>query len=771
MKKIAKTLAFGIIAVMLVCAMTAFVSAAESMVSRFDQFTTDQGNAWFEENVASEADYGKYSVEGDENTDVVMAYTTSTFKGYYYVRSALAVNAKVDGETFSEGAQIVYTLTEEEQVPAGTYRLFKINYRNANGGINTLTVVTDTDEYVFEFEGTGVNSGSVKDTSVIDLTKADIDGKVIPSEEIIVAFKVGFNLTEEIYHAGIFYYGFFQSKNEGNAYPGTYTPDPNWVEDYEVTNMVTDADATIAIITNTSQSSAQEEVIGDLAEWIVNNADSENILLAGQMGDLSRGDGNDTSLTYNQYWVDPYVPANVVKNARANPKIVEPIQNVAKALTKLSNAGIPYFTAAGPNDKMGGISHDTIIYDHVGTESNKVDLPYVGDYGSDSAYTFKVGRQTYMVVSISSLPDAKTISWASKIIEDNKDKKVILVVGHFADANGTLYDWVDFDAGDSHATTIPGTSTPKYSAEAAASRGFAYTSYVNTNIINFKPSYSGNTLFNKLVAKNENVVLILDGGSVRVPGSTTLKSANKIVTKTLENAYGEPVQLVQANFADMLGTKAGAMLLAKVHDGGNKISFYVYSPQKGAYLSEELGGGYTFELYKGDTTGRLVKTSYNANDIDLSLNKLTFDANQYKWMSALTLSNLKYKAGEKEIEIKGPGYTINFTGANITYPGINGYYTFLASINGTEVYDKNYDTIKDLAGTSLVKTITFAQEGAFPFTGAKLVLDVGKALNHRTLTLVRYNETTGELEKLEEAVVSGSIVTFTNVGGQLAILK
>lgn len=219
-----------------------------------------------------------------------------------------------------------------------------------------------------------------------------------------------------------------------------------------------------------------------------------------------------------------------------------------------------------------------------------------------------------------------------------------------------------------------------------------------------------------------------------------------------------------------MGSVSAAMLLMNFRTNGTVIDFSIYSPTFDSYF-DPARNTYSVEVPFTPIEGNVVKTGYTANDIDWAANTYEFDVAKYKWVTVLTLVNLRYRAEEKLVVFSGDNYKIAVKPEDITATGISHYYNLSVTFNGESTYDKNYAKIKELAGSDLVTSIHFENKGDLPFKAASMEVNVGKALNGKTLSIKKYNAMTNTLEEIETVTVEGGIAVLTKLGGDLAIIK
>ncbi len=201
----------------------------------------------------------------------------------------------------------------------------------------------------------------------------------------------------------------------------------------------------------------------------------------------------------------------------------------AAAFKKLQDAGIEYGIAYGNHDYQTG--RDTSLLNEYFPLSNMSTFDSFGgvmtDGKIDNIYNcFEVQGNKYMVVSLEFDPLPDTIAWANRVIAEHPEHQVII-------------------------------STHNYMSMKYGQR-----------------STMGNTLWNQLVSKHHNIILVLCGHEwiPDDPGSLSYR--------TDEGENGNTVHQLMVNSQDIDADRGGVglLLMMRFRDGGKTIDLNYFSP-------------------------------------------------------------------------------------------------------------------------------------------------------------------------------------------------
>jgi len=164
----------------------------------------------------------------------------------------------------------------------------------------------------------------------------------------------------------------------------------------------------------------EKDVFYNSIDWILNNAQRENTLMALQLGDIT------SSNRYAQW------------------------QNIRPGFQKLVDGGMPYATVIGNHD-IGG--QNNAAYNHFLPYSEQVSSnPYLAGAYEDGKtdnlyYTFRVNDIKYMVLTLTCYPKEDVLTWADNVIKAHADHNVILVThSYLRSVNGVVEHTVETEA-------------------------------------------------------------------------------------------------------------------------------------------------------------------------------------------------------------------------------------------------------------------------------------------------------------------------------------
>jgi 3',5'-cyclic AMP phosphodiesterase CpdA len=193
------------------------------------------------------------------------------------------------------------------------------------------------------------------------------------------------------------------------------------IPDYDIQNLEAAADHfTIAVLPDTQMYSQNAPAIFDQqAQWIVDNAQSENIVFVAHLGDLVNVYGSSTQ------W-----------------------QNAKNSMAIIRDAGIPYSVVPG--------NHDMVFWTTDMTNTNyDIYFPftdfigyswYGGHFPSNNANNYELFSamgQNFVILNLvcaPSLLNNETITWANDILTQYSNRKAIIITHGYINAAGVYID-------------------------------------------------------------------------------------------------------------------------------------------------------------------------------------------------------------------------------------------------------------------------------------------------------------------------------------------
>ena len=299
-----------------------------------------------------------------------------------------------------------------------------------------------------------------------------------------------------------------------NSYDSDYFYD--WVPGY-----TTEPGAySIAVIPDIQElSTAYPHKLNTIMQWIADNKEKENIRFAIDLGDVTwNGHTGDTKASHSEF------------------------TNARKAFDILTDAGIEYSIAYGNHDYTPA-GRDTSIYNqYFPLELFQSFDSYAGtmdETKSDNTYfTFKGGNTDYLVIALEYTPDNKTIAWANEIVTSHPNHKVIVTTHGY----------------------LQGDSAKTVADENALA-----------------PAVGADRLWNNLLKKHENIIMLLCGHA------WSKSYSGDLVMRQDQGVNGNTVYQIMANAQDIDGSRGGVgmLLMLRFSEDGNVIDFHWFSPVSG----------------------------------------------------------------------------------------------------------------------------------------------------------------------------------------------
>lgn len=279
---------------------------------------------------------------------------------------------------------------------------------------------------------------------------------------------------------------------------------------------------TVVVLPDTQlYSKAHPDIFKAQTDWIVRNQDYYNIRFV-----LHEGDVVDTGATHVAEW----------EAAKA-------------AIDLLDEAGIPTLIAIGNHDydDQAQTRSATMFNSYFGVDRYEGQPWFGGAYQSDQAENvyglFEIGGETYLVLVLEFGPRDEVIDWANEVVASHPEAKVIILTHSYLHNDGWRVE--------------EGTewSPNRYGLGADANAGEA--------------------LWNKLVKKHPNILLVLNG---HVLGSGTARRVDV-------GDHGNLVFQVLANYQMRANGGDGYLRLMEFYPDG-RIEVSTYSPYAWANLTD-----------------------------------------------------------------------------------------------------------------------------------------------------------------------------------------
>ncbi len=217
--------------------------------------------------------------------------------------------------------------------------------------------------------------------------------------------------------------------------------------------------------------------------------------------------------------------------------------NNATAAANLLDGKVPYAFAIGNHDyaNVKPTSRDATMFNkYFGPARYAAYSWYGGNYqaSNENFYTFfTVNGQKYMLLALEFYPRNDVLTWASSLIDSNPDAKVMVVTHSFVFTDGTRVDLCD------------------------------------TNDMSASEGNSGQVVWQKLLEKKPNVILVTSGHLV----------STRTAHRTDLGANGNIVNEIFTNFQDDANGGNGYLRILTYHPSADRIDVKTYSPYLNLY--------------------------------------------------------------------------------------------------------------------------------------------------------------------------------------------
>lgn len=273
----------------------------------------------------------------------------------------------------------------------------------------------------------------------------------------------------------------------------------------------------------------------DMADWIAANVESENIQHVIGAGD-STWSNNDNEYKYAKNGFSKFAGSVSWSNMIGNHDYVW--RNSSRDSSKYNS--------------VFGADYINSTYSRFTYEESFADSDYRVSGVENSYYTFTVNGVHWMVLQLEYYPRTNVLMWANEVIQAHPNYNVILTTHAYLDGAGNYEtDSMNYTADDDKAGGSLGASTE--------------------------------AIWNKVIAPNANVKMILCGHSTNGEGA--------IATKTLTNNAGNEVTALMMNVQDLdmtdsngadtayySGQGLGVVNVLRFSADGTKVAVQQYAP-------------------------------------------------------------------------------------------------------------------------------------------------------------------------------------------------
>ena len=234
------------------------------------------------------------------------------------------------------------------------------------------------------------------------------------------------------------------------------------------------------------------------------------------------------------------------------------------AITQLDGK-IPYSLVRGNHDSVN--SFNTYV------SVNKYGDIVAGYYGTDLRNSYQlldVGEVKYLIMTLDYGASNQVLSWAGNVIDNNSDRQVIITTHAYLFRDGTT-----LDAGD----VCPPATTGGYN--------------------------NGDHIWDKLISKHENIVLVLSGHDPcdNVVATQTKGEKGNVVTQ----------MLIDPQAADNTHGGVGAVAMLYFSEDGKELTVEYYSTFKDKYFMSESQFSMRLDVVD-DENDSVVDSDNNGNN-------------------------------------------------------------------------------------------------------------------------------------------------------------
>ena len=277
-----------------------------------------------------------------------------------------------------------------------------------------------------------------------------------------------------------------------------------------------------------------------ITQWVADNKKSHNIGFVLHEGDITSG---NTAVAWRA---------------------------ASAAMSILDKAGVPYSLATGNHDFdqwepkfQHSPGRDTLLNDHFSVARYKKMPTFGGPFEPGKTqniyHLFTAGGKDYIAISLEWGPRDEAVTWADAVLKKYPQRSAMIVTHVYTYSDGTRYDWA-------------AKGTKQIYSPHCKSYSFS-TPHDGSENVN-----DGQQLWEKLVSKNKNVIMVLSG---HLPwGAARQKSVGE---------HGQVVHEMMAAYHDPYdgGPTTGYIRLLEFLPDGRTVRVKTYSPKLDKYLTDD----------------------------------------------------------------------------------------------------------------------------------------------------------------------------------------
>ena len=295
------------------------------------------------------------------------------------------------------------------------------------------------------------------------------------------------------------------------------------------------------------------EKLTALYDWLIANADAKKMKFVMGLGDICQND-------LDSEW-----------------------EITSAEIAKLRDAGIPQsLVCGGFHDSIPQFNKYLPYKDYVDAYEGKIEYGFCDDGTgttslSNAYHIFTVGETKYMVVTLEYGPKAVHVNWANEVIAAHPDCNVIVTTHAYLFHDGTRFSTYDYPSPDTTGA---------------------------------KAAYNGDELWDALIRKHENIVMVLSGHD----------AVDRIVRNVAYGDHGNRIveMLINPQETDTNYKGTGMVAMLYFSDGGKTVDFEYYSTDKLQYFNEVNQFSFEMPTVGGDKASINQATVSLGNDINVN---------------------------------------------------------------------------------------------------------------------------------------------------------
>ena len=295
------------------------------------------------------------------------------------------------------------------------------------------------------------------------------------------------------------------------------------------------------------------EALTTLYDWIVANAESKKIGFVMGVGDINEKD-SDKEWTISSAEIE-----------------------------KLRDATIPQsLVCGGTHDSIPQFNKYLPYTEYVSAYEGKVVYGFFDDgtgvYSLSNAYQLiTIGQTPYMFLTLEWAPRAAHVAWANEVIAAHPEYNVIITTHAYLAEDGTPFNTY-------HHATPDSTGA--------------------------KAAYNGAELWNELIRRHENIVMVLGGHD----------TSDFVIKREVYGDHGNRIveMLINPQHTDIIQKGTGMVAMLYFSDGGRTVDFEYYSTVQDKLYREE--NQFSFEMPRVEAESATINQASVSLGRDISVN-------------------------------------------------------------------------------------------------------------------------------------------------------